>query len=87
MAKKNIRRSYDLPPELVEKIDELSEEFGIPQGHLIALFSIEGVERIESGELTLDEFLEPHVNSLKYRWKINLAKRLGRLAKNNPDNE
>jgi hypothetical protein len=83
VAKKNIRRSYDLPPELVERLNELSEELEIPQGHLIALFSFQGLDRLESGEITLEEFLEPHINSLKYRYKLNLS----RFLKNSSDDD
>ena len=45
MAKKRNRRSYDLPPEFTQRLDELSEELGIPQGQLFALFGIEGLEK------------------------------------------
>ena len=80
MAKKRNRKSYDLPPELTERLNELSEELGIPQGQLLALFGIEGLEKFERGELDIDEYLEPHVNSLRYRWRLNLASRLKRLS-------
>jgi len=79
MAKKRNRRSYDLPPEFTQRLDELSEELGIPQGQLLALFGIEGLEKFEQGDLSLDEYLEPHINSLKYRWRLNLAKKLKNL--------
>ena len=82
MAKKRNRRSYDLPPEFTQRLDELSEELGIPQGQLLALFGIEGLEKFERGELSLDEYLEPHLNSLKYRWRLNLDSRLKRLSDN-----
>ena len=80
MGKRN-RKSYDLPPEFTEKLDELSEELGIPQGQLLALFGMEGLERFKNGEITLDEYLEPHLNSLKYRWKLNLAAKIAKMLK------
>ena len=76
MAKRN-RKSYDLPKALTDRLDELSEELGIPQGQLLALFGIEGLEAFERGEISLDEYLEPHLNSLKYRWRLNLSSRFG----------
>ena len=74
--KKRSRRSYDLPPEVIKRLDELSAEFGIPQGHLLALFTIEGIEMLERGEINLDEYLYPHLNSLRYRWGLDLSSRL-----------
>lgn len=85
MAKKRHRKAYDLPPEITEKLDELSEELGIPQGHLVALFTLEGIERIEKGELSLDEYLKPHLNSLKYRWRLDLTDRLRKFTKKKKD--
>lgn len=78
MAKKRHRKAYDLPPELTARIDEICEELQIPQGHLIALFTLEGLEKFERGELDLDEYLEPHLNSLKYRWALDLRDRLAK---------
>lgn len=78
MAKKRNRKAYDLPPELTARLDEISEELGIPQGHLVALFTLEGIEAFEQGDLNLDDYLEPHLNSLKYRWALNLAARLAK---------
>lgn len=81
MGEKRNRKSYDLPPEFTNRLNELSDELGIPQGQLLALFGIEGLEKFERGELNMDEYLEPHLNSLKYRWRLNLASRLKRLMK------
>ncbi len=75
MAKRN-RKAYDLPPAITQKLDELSDELGIPQGHLAALFMAEGYDKFVSGELSLDEFLKPHLNSLKYRWRLDLDDRM-----------
>lgn len=85
MAKKRYRKAYDLPPEITQKLDELSEELGIPQGHLIALFTMEGIERLEKGELSLDEYLEPHLNSLKYRWRLDLTDKIRNFIKKKKD--
>lgn len=75
MGKKRNRKSYDFSEEFTERLDSLSDELGIPQGQLLELFGIEGMEAFERGEIDLDEYLEPHLNSLKYRWRLNLSKR------------
>ena len=77
MAKRN-RKAYDMPEELTARIDEICEELKIPQGHLMALLALEGLEKFENGEINLDEYLELHLNSLKYRWRLNLASRLAK---------
>lgn len=78
MSKKK-RRSYDLPIELINKINEIAEELEIPQGHLVAFFAMKGIQGLESGELSLEEYLEPHLNSLKYRFSINLGDELSQF--------
>ena len=80
MAKKKRNRvAYDMPEELQEALNSMSDELGVPPGQILTLFGLEGIERFEQGEINIDDYKEAHPRSLKYPFRLNLDEKINRL--------
>lgn len=81
MAKRT-RGTYNLPPELIETLNELSEEFDIPPGKLLAFFGLKGLLQLKKGELSFTDLIKKHPRSLKYGNTLDLDDLLDDLRGN-----
>ena len=81
MGKKRSRAAYDVPEELRNALNEISDELGVPPGRLLALFGFEGILRYLNGEINIDELKEPHPRSLKYPYTLNLDEYIKKFGK------
>ena len=72
------RATFDLPPEVRRKIADLSVRYGVPQSQIVTLLLIDGIERIEAGEIDPGELRE-RSTSPKFAYNLDLEEALGRL--------
>lgn len=71
--KDKVRATYYIHPELKQKVEDLSIEFGVPQSQIVALLLYYSIEDLEHGKIDLSGLLT-RSTSPKFRYNIDLEK-------------
>lgn len=66
------RVNLDLPQELKKRVFALAEAKRIPASQIVALFLADGLRRLESGDLNLDQYRRPS-GSPRYDWTLDIS--------------
>jgi hypothetical protein len=66
------KKTYQLPPRLIEMIQEVADETGVHVSVVLSAISIAGMEAMMSGKLNLDKYKVEFKNSLKYEYTLDL---------------
>ena len=66
------RVNLDLPLELKKRVFDLAEAKRIPASQIVALFLADGLRRLDSGELKLDEYRRPS-KSPRYDYTLDIS--------------
>ena len=78
MAKRS-RISFDPEdPEMKRVIDEIAQEYDIPPGDVMNLATLEIIDAIAKGRISLDQFLEDS-RLPRYKKRLNLSSLLKRF--------
>ncbi len=78
-ARRERRVTYDLPPELRERLNQLSSELRIPASQLAALAIMRFVSDWETGSIDLPQYKRPSL-SPRYDWNLELPKKWKRRS-------
>ncbi len=66
------RVNLDLPQELKKRVFALAEAEKIPASQIVALFLVDGLRRLESGDLVLDPYRR-RSESPRYDWTLDIS--------------
>lgn len=66
------RVNLDLPPVLKKKVFDLADEERIPASQIVALFLADGLRRLESGDLKINDFRQPS-KSPRYDYTLDIS--------------
>lgn len=65
------RVNLDLPPGLKKQVFDLAEAEGVPASQIVAFLLIDGIRRLQSGELITDPYRRPS-GSPRYTWNLDI---------------
>lgn len=68
-ARRELRVTYDLPPELRARIKDLGEELRIPASQLVTLALLRFLRDLEKGDVPLSRYKQPS-RSPRYDWNL-----------------
>ncbi len=68
------RLQLEVDPGIKEDLKALSDELGIPQSQIVALFILHGLDGIRSGEIDLAKYVESSGSPQLWKWNINLER-------------
>lgn len=68
-ARKALRATYDLPPELRQRIKTLAEEQGVPASQLVTLALLRFLQDFAREEIPLGRYKHPS-RSPRYDWNL-----------------
>ena len=68
-ARKAMRATYDLPPELRQRIKTLAEEQGVPASQLVTLALLRFLRDYQREEIPLGRYKQPS-RSPRYDWNL-----------------
>ena len=68
-ARKALRATYDLPPELRQRIKTLAEEQGVPASQLVTLALLRFLQDFQREEIPLERYKQPS-RSPRYDWNF-----------------
>ena len=78
-ARRARRVTYDLPPELRERLNQLSSELRIPASQLAALAIVRFLSDWETENIDLPQYKRPSL-SPRYDWNLELPKKWKRRS-------
>lgn len=78
-ARQARRVTYDLPPELRERLNQLSSELRIPASQLAALAILRFLSDWETESIDLPQYKRPSL-SPRYDWNLELPKKWKRRS-------
>lgn len=78
-ARRARRVTYDLPPELRERLNQLSSELRIPASQLAALAILRFLSDWETESIDLPQYKRPSL-SPRYDWNLELPKKWKRRS-------
>jgi hypothetical protein len=78
-ARRARRVTYDLPPELRERLNQLSSELRIPASQLAALAIVRFLSDLETENIDLPQYKRPSL-SPRYDWNLELPKKWKRRS-------
>lgn len=71
LARREQRVTYDLPPQLRQRMKDLAEEQRVPASQLVTLALLRFLETYDRGEIDLSSYKEPS-RSPRYDWNLRL---------------
>lgn len=74
-ARREQRATYDLPPELRQRIKALAEELRLPISQLVTLALLRFLRDYEKGAIQLSRYKLPS-RSPRYDWNLDLSQEL-----------
>lgn len=70
-ARRDQRATYDLPPEIREKVKELAEEQRVPASQIVTLALGRFLQDLDAGRVDLNDFKKPS-RSPRYDWNLEI---------------
>lgn len=77
VARREQRVTYDLPPEIRQRIKTLSEGEGVPASQVVTLALMNFLKTYDANEIDLSYYKEPS-RSPRYDWNLKLSKHRSR---------
>ncbi len=68
-ARRPSRVTYDLPPDLRQRISALAEERGLPASQLVTLALLRFLKEFQAGAVALEPYQHPS-RSPRYQWNL-----------------
>ncbi len=68
-ARRPARVTYDLPPDLRQRVKALAEERGLPASQLVTLALLRFLQDLEQGRVPLESYQQPS-RSPRYAWNL-----------------
>ena len=79
-ARKALRATYDLPPELRQRIKTLAEEQGVPASQLVTLALLRFLQDYARNEIPMGNYKQPS-RSPRYDWNLVFPDSLNAVVK------
>ncbi len=79
-SRRDQRATYDLPPDLRERIRELAEDLRLPASQLVTLALARFLREYQDGSIDLGKFKQPS-RSPRYDWNLVFPEELIRVGK------
>lgn len=85
-ARRELRVTYDLPPELRQRVKELADVQRLPASQLATLALLRFLKDYEAGEVQLGDYKQPS-RSPRYDWNLVFPEDLLAILKKKPHKE
>lgn len=74
VSRREQRVTYDLPPDVRQRIKTLAEEEGVPASQVVTLALLNFLKAYDGNEINLSTYKEPS-RSPRYDWNLRLLKK------------